>query len=459
MNVAQVLNCVLTTGEGAGLDDLCQGIVKRYQDAGEPEPDVINVDRDCCSETGATPVHVWFRPWKSKVRLDIFHYIRRFTRGLMTEHHPLYGTFCSKLSSCIYEWDQDEICRLKEAKRAELKKKHAGNAPTEVKILANISSSELANHCRRRTRGVEETQRMIKGLLKSMWELSNTSGLRLINPESMAPVWDMQQKHLPCIQDPPGVEVYTKLGSGSQKGDKVLDVLRCGRGSSSVESFHRYQCTFIPFLTVQPEVYILRTFPLVDRTHQLRIVDARGFPGWDAVDNLAEYLVSLNRMITALSTAETAEIVQLYSSLHAMDQPPSKYTLKSKKKNLPGPWSASRKRSGSTPGQQAAERLFMTHGQATQRPDTNRVSECVSVRLLKEYQQARNRPKDCKGKTLPIPQSIVQMYRHIKQHLEDSRVIQNQTDLVVVTINNTTVSSWLLERQKRTDCSDAALTL
>lgn len=31
----QVLNSVLTTGEGAGLDDLCQGIVQRYRDAGE----------------------------------------------------------------------------------------------------------------------------------------------------------------------------------------------------------------------------------------------------------------------------------------------------------------------------------------------------------------------------------------------------------------------------------------
>ncbi|KAJ7992818.1 hypothetical protein DPEC_G00265950 [Dallia pectoralis] len=48
----QVLNCVLTTGEGAGLDDLCQGIVKRYQDAGEPALEIIYVDRDCCSETG-----------------------------------------------------------------------------------------------------------------------------------------------------------------------------------------------------------------------------------------------------------------------------------------------------------------------------------------------------------------------------------------------------------------------
>lgn len=37
----QVLNCVLTTGEEAGLDDLCQGIVKCYRDADEPEPDVM----------------------------------------------------------------------------------------------------------------------------------------------------------------------------------------------------------------------------------------------------------------------------------------------------------------------------------------------------------------------------------------------------------------------------------
>ncbi|KAJ4939221.1 hypothetical protein JOQ06_028677 [Pogonophryne albipinna] len=62
----EVLNCVLTTGEGAGLEDLCQGIVKRYQDAGEPEPEVIYVDRGCCNETGLTPVLVWFRPWKTQ---------------------------------------------------------------------------------------------------------------------------------------------------------------------------------------------------------------------------------------------------------------------------------------------------------------------------------------------------------------------------------------------------------
>ncbi|KAF4076808.1 hypothetical protein AMELA_G00219370, partial [Ameiurus melas] len=42
-------------------------------------------------------------------------------------------------------------------------------------------------------------------------------------------------------------------------------------------------------------------------------------------------------------------------------------------------------------------------------------------------------------------------YSHIKQLLEDCRELLDQTNLVLVTINNTTVSSWLLDRKKRTD--------
>lgn len=48
----QILNSVLTTGEGAGLAGMCQGVVKRYRDPGEPQPDAIYVDRDCCSDKG-----------------------------------------------------------------------------------------------------------------------------------------------------------------------------------------------------------------------------------------------------------------------------------------------------------------------------------------------------------------------------------------------------------------------
>lgn len=81
----------------------------------------------------------------------------------------------------------------------------------------------------------------------------------------------------------------------------------------------------------------------------------------------------------------------------------------------------------------------MTHGQAAQDPELHRVSECVCLRLAKEFEQARNRPKDTKGKTMPIPQSIVCVYSHIRQLLEDSRVVLDQTNLVLVPVNNTTV--------------------
>lgn len=86
--------------------------------------------------------------------------------------------------------------------------------------------------------------------------------------------------------------------------------------------------------------------------------DPRGIPGWEAVNALAAYLVSLNRTITALSNSEIAEILRLYSCLDPIDKSPTKYSLKSKKNTLSGPWRASQKRSGSVPGQQAAERYL-----------------------------------------------------------------------------------------------------
>lgn len=68
------------------------------------------------------------------------------------------------------------------------------------------------------------------------------------------------------------------------------------------------------------------------------------------MDGLAAYLVDLDTSVTALSTADTEMIVQLYDKLHECDKTTTKYTLKSKKELLLGPWRASRKGSGATPG-------------------------------------------------------------------------------------------------------------
>ena len=163
----------------------------------------------------------------------------RFTRGLTTEHHPLYGTFCSKLYSCIFEWDEHDIKQLRKAKRGELKKQFGGRQPTESQISQQLTTAELAKYCRRQTRGVKRTKCLIQELLDNMWDLVDSMGFPLINKEAMKKTWETQQKHLPCIQDVPGVDLHTKVGS-CEKGGVELDVFRCARGSSSLESFHRH---------------------------------------------------------------------------------------------------------------------------------------------------------------------------------------------------------------------------
>ncbi|XP_069115959.1 uncharacterized protein [Argopecten irradians] len=619
----QVLNSVLTTGEGPALIRLCQGIVQRYNNAGEPEPDIIYVDRDCCSQSGKNPVLDWFKPWTCTIRLDIFHFMRRFTRGLTTEHHPLYGTFCSKLSNCIFAWDEQDYKLLKEAKTAELKRKYRGVSPSDYQTTSSISSAELARHCKRRTKPIADIKQSINMLLDELWDRTDSTGLRLINEDSMRRVWSIQEKHLECIQDPPGVELYTVKGT-LEKGGKILNVYKCARGSSSLESFHKHQCTFVPgwnanashmqmymmegssrwnqnrardavelpstsatkmydvrlmsainaisqrvlnidlipefqppgrptdeliavdFLLAQsgkgdhrpsetfdkddekrflPELDVeeateevefdctvssavdIEHLPdtpkvpssqgpvhmsLCDRcgvclntgemvTHAITCTstvqkirdspspdmqiseeeedsflntrhDAHGFPGWEKVDTLSAYLVDqLDTTATSLTVSESNQIIRMYAGLHQIDKSPTKYARKSKKEVLPGPWRASRKRSGSSPGVQASERLYKTHGRAAQSPDTNRISECICIRLWRIYQYVRNRPKDAAGKTLQVSHAIVKHYSLIQQLLEDCHAIQDNTNLVLVTLNNTTVNAWMQRRQKRAD--------
>ena len=57
--------------------------------------------------------------------------------------------------------------------------------------------------------------------------------------------WKQQQKHVECLQDPKGVQLYTQTGT-LKKGGVVLPVYRCARGSTSLESFHLHLQRFIP---------------------------------------------------------------------------------------------------------------------------------------------------------------------------------------------------------------------
>ena len=143
----------------------------------------------------------------------------------------------SRLSTCLFEWDPEDVAALRRAKEAELTAQRIGHTSEEA-VTTRIRRRELARHCRRRTRGVEETTRRI-GSLISLFD-----SVPLLDHQRIQHIWQ-EEKHVACIQDPEDFQLYAKTGT-LNKGGVELCCYRCARGSTSLESFHLHLNRFIP---------------------------------------------------------------------------------------------------------------------------------------------------------------------------------------------------------------------
>ena len=65
-----------------------------------------------------------------------------------------------RLSRVIFEWSEDDLRLLSDAKQGQLIERHLTD-PTDDDIVRWLTKHELALHCRRKTRGVEETTRLL----------------------------------------------------------------------------------------------------------------------------------------------------------------------------------------------------------------------------------------------------------------------------------------------------------
>ncbi|XP_054867673.1 uncharacterized protein LOC129347250 [Amphiprion ocellaris] len=252
----QVLISVLTSSEGSeGLSSMVAGLMRRYQHTGVAPPQLIYVDRDCCSRDGVSKTAALFPEWgQLLVRLDIWHLMRCFASGVTTESHQLYPTFMRQLSHCIFEVDSGDARRLAEAKRSELEGKHGMVGLTDAEVIRSISKEEWRLHCRRRTRGAEETALFVNDLLDtfSLPAGRNTLDIPLLDALRIQDIWKTQRRHLSCIQDPPGVQLYSQTGRLT-KGGVSLPVYRCAGGSTSLESFHLHR--FIPVYSASAKYF------------------------------------------------------------------------------------------------------------------------------------------------------------------------------------------------------------
>ncbi len=171
--------------------------------------------------------------------------LEQYPSGCTKDAHPLYPIFMSRLSSCIFEWDSGDVAFLRQTKREQLKREGVPGI-TEKLVDQQITKDELALHCRRRTRGERQMVIMIEQLLNELMGVKGRDylGVPLLDHERMQNIWKTQKKHVKCIQDEPGVLLYTVTGTTTKEGI-VLPNYRCARGSTSLESFHLHLNSFI----------------------------------------------------------------------------------------------------------------------------------------------------------------------------------------------------------------------
>jgi hypothetical protein len=149
----------------------------------------------------------------------------------------------SQIYAAIFEWDHADVELLKKAKVSEWQ--IAGiKIPSTETVLKAISKQELTRHCRRKIRSVTDTTSTLEKVFSSLLNATDTLGVPLLKEDAMA-VLNTESRHVPCLQDPTGVQLYTKVDT-IKKGNVSLPVYRCGRGTTSLESFHSNIKNFIP---------------------------------------------------------------------------------------------------------------------------------------------------------------------------------------------------------------------
>ena len=212
----QVLVSVLTAKEGSGLSKLAGGLMKRYKDASVDPPVLLYVDRDCCSGKSKA----LFAEWDNlPIRLDIYHFLRCIATGCSTESHQLHQTFMARLSQCIFQWDSNDLERLKLVKKREMESQGI-KEPGDRDVLSRITSREFALHCRRTTCSTEDIVRNNTNLIEFFdgEQGRDTLGVPLFNSRRIWEEWEKAREHVNCILDPPGVQLYTEVGTITKGG-------------------------------------------------------------------------------------------------------------------------------------------------------------------------------------------------------------------------------------------------
>ncbi|KAJ8049091.1 hypothetical protein HOLleu_01675 [Holothuria leucospilota] len=147
------------------------------------------------------------------IRLDIFHWIHRFDAAVRTDHHPKYALFKSALSAAVFAYNRKNTALLIKAITEGSPNRYEG-----------LSNDDLKHFVRRVTVGALETYVWVQNAIDCLKGAAglNENGLSLFkDDDAIHQVWDGRQKHLECIQGPPGVNMYTVTKHVTRNGISI----------------------------------------------------------------------------------------------------------------------------------------------------------------------------------------------------------------------------------------------
>ncbi|XP_034051563.1 uncharacterized protein LOC117532359 isoform X3 [Gymnodraco acuticeps] len=241
---SQIVTFVLTCEESAQkLLPMCRGVMDRFRLANQPVPKILYIDRGCCRAKGPTALETMFQEWFDGgmvVCLDIFHWIHRFDAAIRTDAHSKYAMFKSALAGAVLAYNRTDLELLIEAVRAKDPDTFRSVSEQDV-VRLYVTRDQLQHHVRMVTLGAQQTFRLIHLAIEELKGPAglDQSGVSLFKtPAAIDEMWVAQQRHLECIQDPPGMIMYRVARTTTIHGVD-LPYYKSLRGSNSLEGFHK----------------------------------------------------------------------------------------------------------------------------------------------------------------------------------------------------------------------------
>ncbi|KAK7149375.1 hypothetical protein R3I94_008883 [Phoxinus phoxinus] len=167
-----------------------------------------------------------------------------------------------------------------------------------------------------------------------------------------------------------------------------------------------------------------------------------GIAGWDKVQDLAEYLMSL-RQALYLDEQQVTEVIRLWTALPDGDKRRIHYQPRHQPKLTHGRFKAP-KNTGVTPGVESVKRCLIGHpGGPAQWPSTSRLVEAMCIKLCALHKS----PTKKDGVRLPRWTKVLNDYHHIRDLVLNCHTLMEATSLQLFVLNQRTLTQWFNRRE------------